>query len=60
LVTPLGVTSSAPEIKNCVMAQARDLSADSFTVRIEDSVRMAAQGKTGFLVGKAIDSSLGV
>jgi hypothetical protein len=42
------------------MAQARKRRADSFTVRIEDSVPIAAQGKADFLVGKAIDSSLGV
>jgi len=54
------MTFSAAEIKNRVMAQARERRADSFTVRIEDSVPIAAQGKADFLVGKAIDSSLGV
>jgi len=59
-VTPLGVTSSGPEIKNCVMAQARERRADSLRVRIEGSVPVVAHGKADFWAGKAIYSSLGV
>ena len=59
-VTPLVVAFSALEIKNRVMAQARESRADSFSARIEGSVPIVAYGNADFRLGTAIESSLGV
>lgn len=58
LVTQLRVTSSAPETKNCVMANALERRADPATFYL-DTVPIAASGEGNSLVGKAIESSLG-
>ena len=60
LVTQLRVTVSAPETKNCVMANALERRADPATFYLEDTVPIAASSEGNSLVGKAIESSLGV
>jgi len=59
-VTQLRVTFSAPETKNCVMAKALERRADPVTFYLEDTVPILASGEGKSLVGKAIESSLGV
>ena len=60
LVTHLRVAISTPETKNCVMANALERRADPATFYLEDTVPIAASGEGNSLVGKAIESSLGV
>ncbi len=60
LATQLRVTFPAPEAKNWVMANALERRADSATFHLEDSVPIAASGEGNLLMGKAIESSLGV
>jgi hypothetical protein len=60
LVTQLRVTFSAPETKNCVMAKALERGADPVTFYLEGAVPIVAGGEGKSLVGKAIESSLGV
>ncbi len=60
LVTQLRVTFSAPETKNCVMANALERRADPAIFYLEDTVPIAPSGEGNSLVGKAIESSLGV
>ncbi|MGO9589608.1 MAG: hypothetical protein ACLP3K_06135 [Candidatus Acidiferrales bacterium] len=60
LVTQLRVTFSAPETKNCVMAKALERGADRVTFYLEDTALIVAGGEGKSLVGKAIESSLGV
>ena len=60
LVTQLRVTFSASETKNCVMAKAVERGADPVTFYLEDTGPIVAGGEGKSLVGKAIESSLGV
>lgn len=54
------LTFSAPEAKNYVTANALELRADPATFYLEDIVPIAVSGEGNSLVGKAIESSLGV
>ncbi len=59
-MTQLRVTFSAPETKNCVIANALERCADPATFYPEVTAPIAASGEGNSLVGKTIESSLGV